>query len=197
VNTSITAIATDEFERKWRPSYRSIFSGRGLGDGPFQQTQWREFGIGAPAYYFPLDQSVISPQDRKHSAIYVAILRAIEVCGDQELIGFLLDGPHLNASIFQTNRLVLGAFTEMRNAAVDGFDLHIFGPSAAWGLAISWDEEVAAIAGGPDFVAALLRECGGEDPIREDFETSSAYLEKVSEYGRWLRKQLLAHSGWQ
>jgi hypothetical protein len=196
MHTKIELVAAEDFERMWRGAYSLVFSGRELAEGAFQPTRWRQFAMGAPAYYFSKDPSAVPVGDHELSAIYLSILQVARQRGDRELVGFLLGGPHLNPSVFHSADPTLSTFLEMRTTAVDGFDLHIFGPSATWGLSVSWEEEVAALAGDDDFVDAFVTACGGEALIRDSFEKCSAYLDGVSNRTRHLKTRLLSFSGW-
>src|SRR5689334_6207041 len=140
---SVEVLSAEQFDRQWRQSRDSVFSGRMLDEELFAHADWRRLAIGAPAHYFSMDPPAAGSADYRHWAIYLSLSRAIEQRGDRELVGALVGGPHLNAWAFHARTVEVSVFLEMRTLAVDGFDLQVFGPSARWGLAVSWEEEVA------------------------------------------------------
>jgi hypothetical protein len=196
MQTRIEVLPPAQYEARWKTVHRTVFSGRVLDNRPFAPAGWRQMAIGAPSHDFAQDQAQMAPDRHRHALVYQSLLNAVRHRGDQEFVGCLQGGAHLHPAMFHCHSIVLASLYEMRTAPADEFDRQIFGPSAAWGLAVSWEEEVAVVAGTSAFLDLFTAACGGEDVVREDFLTSSAYLESVSDQTRTLRRNLLTQSGW-
>lgn len=197
MTNDIRELSLDEFRTNWADVYAKVFSGRALDDHPFVDRKWQHFPIGAPAFYFSEQQiDRLSASERHHCQVYDALLTTASDLGDDELVLFLRDGPHRNPSIFSLRGPTLSGLQELRTRPDDGFDRHIFGRSAAWGLAISWDEEIAVAGGNTSFVDAFLKLAGGQDALRDDFHEFSGYLENLSEEWRSAVSRLKSQVGW-
>lgn len=197
MSNDIRELSLEDFRRAWADVYAKVFSGRDLDDHPFVDKKWRQFPIGAPAFYFSEQQTDrLSPSEKNHCKVYDALLTAVSKVGDDELVLFLRGGPHRNPSIFSLRGPTLSGLQELRTRPDDGFDRHIFGRSGAWGLAISWDEEVAVVGGTTPFIDQLVRRAGGEDALRDDFLECSRYLENLSEEWRSAVARLKSQIGW-
>jgi hypothetical protein len=134
--------------------------------------------------------------ERNHCKVYDALLTSVSKVGDDEIVLFLRGGPHRNPSIFSLRGPTLSGLQELRTRPDDGFDRHVFGRSAAWRLAISWDEEVAVVGGTTLFIDAFLKRAGGQDALRDDFLEFSRYLETLSDEWRNAVSRLKSEVGW-
>jgi hypothetical protein len=196
MTNDLREVSSEDFRKTWADAYAKVFSGRDLDDHPFVDKKWHQFPVGAPAFYFsePIDR--LSPSEKNHCKVYDALLTAAAKVGDDEVVLFLRGGPHRNPSIFSLRGPTLSGLQELRTRPDDGFDRHIFGRSAAWGLAISWDEEVAVVGGTSVFIDAFLKRAGGPDALRDDFLEFSRYLADLSEEWRNAVSRLKSQVGW-
>ena len=186
----VTELSVIEFDDKWRRHYDSIFVDRDIDKMPFRPSNWSHVCIGAPAYYFDSERTGLTAEQIEHLNLYSAVERAITAMGDGEIIGFLRNGPYSNPSIFRGSPPFARAMYHMRSKAVDGFDLDIFAASKAWGVIISWEEEVALVGGDSAFTDILERIAGGRDAIRRNFEWATGYLHEVGDRQRELAIRL-------
>lgn len=193
---AVVELAVGEFDSKWRKHYETVFSGRDIDEAPFRDPTWRVFPIGAPAYYFESYKQPLTTEQQQHIAIYDAIARCARQLGDVAAVSFLRDGPHLNPSIFCSRSITAASMYALRQAALDGFDRHVFSVSEGWGLAVLWDEEIAVIGGNSAFESAFMKSVGGESTLKKDFELSSAYLLRLSSAAAERVRRLATQAGW-
>ncbi len=193
---TVVELAVDEFEGKWRKHYDSVFSGHDMDKGPFRDPAWRILPIGGPAYYFGSYSKPLTPDQQQHLGIYDAIGRSASRSGDMGAVGFLRGGPHRNPSIFLIQSLTAASIYALKQAALDGFDMHVFSVSESWGLAMSWEEEVAVIGGGSAFQSTLFNAVGGEGVLKKDFEQNTAYLLNLGDAAAHMVGRLRSQAGW-
>jgi hypothetical protein len=179
-----------EFEANWRRHYDAVFVDRDIDKQPFRQVDWRQICLGAPAYYFDDQPRPLAAQQVEHRSLYSAVERAISAVGDDQIIGFLRNGPYSNPSIFRGLVPFARAMYQMRSKAVDGFDLNVFGASESWGIVISWEEEIALVGGSSQFIDVVEQVAGGRSAVRRNFEWATAYLQEIGDEQRELVSRL-------
>lgn len=164
----IVGLRYEDFLHEWRSTYDSLFTDRPIESDPFADPAWRKVVLGSPAYFIGKEIFELHEEsDLRHLRIYHGLEKAIHWCGDKDMVGFLQGGPYENPSIFYTEPASAHGMRKFREAALDGFDLHIFSRSRKWGVAISWEEEVALVGGEAEFMDYFLALAGNDDVLLE------------------------------
>lgn len=84
----------------------------------------------------------------------------------------------------------------MRDRAIDGFDLQIFGRSCRWGVNVSADQEISLVGGDAVFMAQFIAEAGGDRALRDAFGHCADYLMNFSPRGAEFIGRLKGLAGW-
>lgn len=173
-----------------------MFSDRDLPDNPFQEAGWQVVCICGPLGYINEERAHLVDLTVPHERIYAALMNVIRATGDVELAGCLVGSPHLNESYFASTEIGPATILAMRRAAIDAFDLHIFGRSCRWGAALSGDEELSLVAGDAAFMEQFIAEAGGGLALRDAFMDCAEYLLEFSPGTARFAEQLMRLAGW-
>jgi len=175
---------------QWKRHHDAVFVDRDFDQRPFLHGEWSVLCMAAPAYFLETPPILATDKQKAHLKLYGGLEQAIASMGDTELVGALQGGPHLNPSMFHSDQVTGASVFQMRQQAVDGFDLNVFSRSESWGLVVSWEEELALIGGSQAFMASLDRAVGGREAIRANFKDASAYLLELGNSQRALVARL-------
>ena len=190
-----TVLLPEDFQRLWSEEHQRVFANADLPHNPFKDGSWRAVCICGPVAYAKEQHGHPADTSDPHQRIFAALMNAIRATGDTELVGCLFEAPHLNDSFLACNQVTAAALLEMRNRAIDVFDLQIFGRSCRWGVNVSADEELSVVGGDAAFMEQFIAEAGGDLALRDAFAHCADYLLRFPR-GREFVGQLRELAGW-
>ena len=175
-----SAIAYEEYSKRWKPMHNVIFSGREIDERPFRDPDWPNL--------------LLAGGLRLAHEDFEALASAAKGVGDAEIV--LVDGE--GAFPGESPLSVPWSTADIEDVRVNSVYGHIvthsFGASGTWGLAAS-PEEFAVLGGSPGFIRDFVHAAGGEDSLRRRFQAHSHKI-GFGEQGRTYVARLLGMVGW-
>jgi hypothetical protein len=179
--SEIGYISAAEFWSRWRSLYTSVFSGRRVAEGCFQNQTWR---------------AVLLPciRGRLDKARFRALGSTAAPLGDRQLVltNIDIEAPHQQSASISWNVHDFEWVLSQPQFMVS--DVAIFSDSGAWGsLIVRSEDGYVCVGGTAEFMEAFISACGGTEKLKDKFHD---YARRAWSWPEEEKAKILRSVGW-